>query len=440
MKRVIILFSLFFPFLTNAQNTMYFMNRLPQNLSLNPAFVPEAKFFLTLPGMGGISANAYNSGFNYNELDEFINNLENDSYNPDEFVNSIGDYNRFFAEAQANLFSLGFKLKEKNYISMGLTANSTANLRAASEIAYLLADLDDLNDDNFPLQVDDIDLLTTNYLTLGFTYSRIINERLTLGISPHINFNQAGVKTSQLGYRVELEEDEFDTNYNQFLLGKITLGMPVEINPEAIDGNELNTDEDLFPENWEDDITMGDLLRNKSLSVDLGATYQWKKWTFSASILNIGSTSWKNNSYQLTGSNESVLIREEDKISIGLPTKFYLGAVRQFSPKWNYGVVFNHTRYISAPVSTATVSLNGYIGKMLSTSVSYTAGYKFDNLGIGFRLRFLPGMDLYLVTDNIIQAFSYKNAYRFSAAAGINFTFGFRENASEPILPLEEEK
>ena len=49
-------------------------------------------------------------------------------------------------------------------------------------------------------------------------------------------------------------------------------------------------------------------------------------------------------------------------------------------------------------------------------------------------------MDMYLVTDNIIQAFSYKNAYRLSAAAGINFTFGFRENASESILPQEEEK
>lgn len=67
---------------------------------------------------------------------------------------------------------------------------------------------------------------------------------------------------------------------------------------------------------------------------------------------------------------------------------------------------------------------------MLSTSFSYTAGYKFDNIGLGFRLRFFPGMDLFFVTDNVIQVLSYKKAYRMSGAVGINFAVGIKNYLS----------
>jgi hypothetical protein len=106
--------------------------------------------------------------------------------------------------------------------------------------------------------------------------------------------------------------------------------------------------------------------------------------------------------------------------------------MRQFTPKWNYALLFNNNFFNTGSVATATASLNGYIGGALSASISYTAGYKYDNLGIGFRLRFLPGTDLYFVTDNIIQAFNYKNAYRLTAAAGINISIGVKEKQYVP--------
>ena len=76
---------------------------------------------------------------------------------------------------------------------------------------------------------------------------------------------------------------------------------------------------------------------------------------------------------------------------------------------------------------------------MISTSVSYTAGYKFNNIGFGLRLRFLPGTDLYFVTDNIIQVFSPKIAYRLTAAFGINVSIGFSDKIKETNTPVFEE-
>lgn len=418
---------------------MYFMDRLPQNIAFNPAIMPKMKFYFGMPVFGGVASQVYNSGFTYNEMIDFTNNLKNKNYNPDDFVKSIGEYNLFTEETSMNILSFGFKLKEKGYLSFLVTMNNLFINKASTDIAYVVADLNNLYPEDFPVVVDDISLTANIYMNFGVTYSRIINEHLTLGITPRINFNQAGLKTSNLYFKVDRIESETDSpEYEKTFSGEMELGLPIEINPEATDNGELILDAGLLPENWQKDMTLGSFLQNKSLMVDLGATYEIEKWTFSASILNIGASVFTTNAYELNGNNDKVLVNETEKIKIGIPTKFYAGAMRQFSPKWNYALLFNNNFYSTGSVATATASLNGYVGKTLSTSVSYTAGYKFDNLGIGLRFRFFPGTDLYFVTDNIIQAFNYKNAYRLTAAAGINISIGINDKSSVPAdMPLE---
>ncbi|HSH19109.1 MAG TPA: DUF5723 family protein [Draconibacterium sp.] len=437
MKRATIILLLFAAYFSEAQNTMYFMDRLPQNIAYNPAIMPKMDFFIGLPGIGGVNTQAYNSGFNYNEINDFFDNLNNPNYNPDDFVKSIGDYNLFTGEASVNMASFGFKIKEKAYLSFLVTMNSLFINKASSEIAYILADLDNLYPEDFPIIVDDFSAKGNAYLNFGVTYSRMINEHLTLGITPRINFNQAGLKTNNLYFRVDYNEPEIDVSkdeYEETYRGDIEIGLPTEINPEAIEDGELVGDADLLPENWEEDITLGRILKDKSFMVDIGATYNLEKWTFSASLLNLGNSVFKTDGYMLNGNGDKVFVNEVYKIKIGIPTKLYIGAMRQFLPKWNYALLFNNNFYSTGSVATATASLNGYIGSALSASISYTAGYKYDNLGIGFRLRFLPGTDLYFVTDNIIQAFNYRNAYRFTAAAGINISIGIKEKLYDPIV------
>jgi hypothetical protein len=432
LKIFVILF--FSTFTVMAQNTMYFMDRLPQSIKYNPSIMPEMDFFLGLPGMGGVSVQAYNSGFNYNELNYFIDHIWDANYNPDDFVNSIGSHNNFSMAADVNLLSIGFKLKNNDFLSFAINANSYFTNTAASEIAYLLADIDDITDEDFPIEVDDISVLTNHYINFGATYARKIDDHLTIGITPKINFNLAGLSTSKLRLSMDLIETEYgDRDYEESYYGDINLGLFTEINPDAIDGNELIIGEPLLPDGWEEELN----LRNKSLSLDIGATYEIDKWMFSASILNIGRSSYKRNGYKLSGNGNSVLVNENEKIKIGIPAQIYIGASRQFAPKWNYALLLNNNFYNTGSEASATVSLNGFVGSALSTSVSYTAGYKFDNLGLGFRLRFLPGVDMFMVTDNIIQAFNYKNAYRLTMAFGINIAAGIMDKNQIELPEIE---
>ena len=442
MKLFLSILFLLVIYICEAQNTMYFMDGLPQSIAFNPAIMPKMDFFIGLPGIGGVNTQLYNSGFNYNELEDFSNKLDNENYNPDEFVNSIGDYNLFTGEASVNLASFGFKLKESGFLSFSLAMNSLLINKSSSDIAYLLTDLDDISEKDFPIEIDGISLKGNAYMNFGITYSRKINEHLTLGITPRINFNMAGISTSDISFKVEKEETSVDDNnesdYSQTLSGEVFLGLPTKINPKAVDNGELIFDEGLLPENWTDDNSLSRMMKDKSLMVDIGATYEFEKWTFSASILNIGSSVYKTDGYFLSGNNDKVLVSSSEKVKISIPTKLYIGAMRQFSPKWNYALLFNNNFYSSGSVATATASLNGYIGRALSTSVSYTAGYKFNNLGIGLRIRFLQGSDLYFVTDNIIQAFNYKNAYRLTAALGINIAIGVKDKQYfTNVIPID---
>jgi hypothetical protein len=425
-------FILFLFNLSYGQNTFYFMEHMPQKQTFNPAFIPKVDFFLNLPGMNGVSVNAYNSGFNYNELDYFLDQLNNPGYNADEFIQKIGESNRFKSEARANIFGFGFRIKDESFFSFQIASNHALNINAESDIVYLLTDYNDIDEIKFPVVVDGVDLMMNNYMNIGVNYSRKLNENLTIGVSPNINYNLAGIKTKNLSYVVDIEsEGEYDYNeYTETFSGEAVLGLPVQINQNAISGGELDLEQDILPANWEEDLTISDLFKNGNFSVNLGATYQLNKWNFSASILNLGTSGWKRNAYRLVGNNDVIRVYEE-KVKIGIPPKIYLGAARQFSPRWNYGFIFENTFYQGKSLAAGTLSLNGAVGRMLSTSFSYTAGYKFDNIGLGFRLRFFPGMDLFFVTDNVIQAFNYKKAYRMSGAVGINFAVGIK-NYLEP--------
>ncbi len=403
------------------------MEHMPQKQTFNPAFIPKVDFFLNLAGINGISVNAYNSGFNYSELDDFLGQLNKPGYNPDEFIGSIGESNRFKSEAWANIFGFGFKINDISFFSAHISSNHTLNINAESDIVYLLTDYNDIDEVKFPVVVDGVDLMMNTYMNIGVNYSRKLNENLTIGISPNINYYFAGVKAKNLSYVVDIEsEGEYDHNkYTETFSGEAVLGLPVQINPNAISGGELDLEQDILPVNWEEELRISDLFKNGNFSVNLGATYQLNKWDFSASILNLGTSGWKRNAYRLVGNNDVIRVYEE-KVKIGIPPKIYLGASRQFSPRWNYGVVLENTFFPGKPMAAATLSMNGAVGRMLSTSFSYTAGYKFDNIGLGFRLRFFPGMDLFFVTDNVIQAFNYKKAYRISGAVGINFAVGIK--------------
>lgn len=164
-----------------AQNTMYFMDRLPQQLSFNPALMPQVNFFINFPIMGGNQINVYNSGFNYTQFKDFSDNLGIENYNPDKFIKSIGDFNQTNIETRTNLFAAGFKINGKNYFSISASFRSILELKAPSDFVYLLDDYEKIVD-RMPLSIEGANLVFNSFSQVGITYSRVLGEKLTIGL------------------------------------------------------------------------------------------------------------------------------------------------------------------------------------------------------------------------------------------------------------------
>jgi len=256
---------------TIAQNTMYFMDRLPQQLNFNPALMPRVNFFLNLPGIGGNQIDIYNSGFNYRQFMDFQDNLESENYNPDEFINSIGDFNQINLETRTNLLAFGFGLKNKGYFSMSASVRSFLELKAPSNFVYLLDDYEKIAD-RMPLNIEGANVVFNSFSQVAITYSRVFGEKFTIGISPKLIGALGGIRSDKLSLEVsQTGQYDFETEYS----GEAQIGLPVPINPRAIDGNgELDEDEDILPENWKEDIKVSSLFQNAGFAFDFGVNYE----------------------------------------------------------------------------------------------------------------------------------------------------------------------
>jgi hypothetical protein len=203
---------------------------------------------------------------------------------------------------------------------------------------------------------------------------------------------------------------------------------------------------------------------NFGIAIDLGGVYQLNsKITLSASIVDIGRISFKNNvnsmskvsNYLWTGidfsnsidstntnyiSPSDVVKKETDKMKnsflpkqsdvksdpfkVSIPVKYNIGGTYKINDKFNVGLLDRLYKYGSISRNTMTLSGNAYFGNFFSLTGSYTmAGNSYNNLGLGVALR-EGAMQLYFVSDNILALADPSKARFVNARMGINFLFG----------------
>ncbi len=284
-------------------------------------------------------------------------------------------------------------------------------------------------DDRLPLSIEGANLVFNSFSQVAITYSRAIGEKLTIGISPKLIGALGGIKSDKLSLKVsQTGQEDFEIEYS----GEAQIGLPVPINPRAIDENgELNPDEGILPENWMENIKISSMFQNVGFAFDLGVNYELnKKISLSASLLDIGSSRWSGNGYESSLDNETYKIKKNQTVKIKIPSKIYLGVNYRLSQKWNTGLLVSDAMYSNGNRIATVISLNGYVFRLLSTSISYVNSYGKSNVGLGIRLRIFPGMDLFAVTDNLTQIMDYKKAHNASIAFGFNIAYGIKQKTA----------
>jgi len=469
---------------------LYFMNGIPQIVQMNPALQPKANVYVFFPVI-----NFNVDLFTDLAIKDIFQPQGNNLYTPFQQEYDYRKLRRSIGRnatmvnlgADWDILGFGFRTRKNNYFSFGLSLHGFGNVAMPSDFFKITENLFPANStfDFSPLRGRG--MVYTQFL---FGYSRIINDRLTVGVNvkPLIGLTAFSTRINKFELRTGLDEWTLTAD------GKFFLSAPLEVVKER--DNDDNYTYNLVDRL--DGLSNTDIVRkyskfnNPGIAFDFGATYKIdERLTVSASLNNLGFISWNRDLSGITfpggsfafeglevdASQESSTddqIRDQldkllddildgldgeihnDKFSTFLPTVFHAAASYQLTRRSTVGLL-SRTVFWQGSVRQS-FNLSYYtpvIGNFLlfNTGLTYQINSTvYANLGLIFNfgpLQFYTLVDYipfqwsrisidgdpllpnFLGFDNFpLPAHGKSLALRF----GLNFTFGRHGFRNNPML------
>jgi|GEM_PF-2125350 len=430
--------------------SLYNLNAAPQSYSLNPGRLPMSNGYLSIPALGNLNASFSNSGFNYSALfpaadstgqENSINFFDNGFQ---AFLSEIEAENRLLADINAGWLDFGFRAG-RNFFSLSANENISLQLDYPKAFFDMLNEVD-LGDTLSAGALYDLSSLGLNILhyrsyALGFT--RQISSRFS-----------AGARIKML--------DGIGTIFSE------NSGLQF-INDPQNTALEINGGLNIFSSGLSTLINNGSTYLNRrsntGLAFDIGASFTTEKLDLSASILNIGSITWKNDiAYDGISSSkfkfptddidafEAEFNRFTDSISLQrdsqavtsfkttLPALAYFSANYYVTPQTSVNFLLN-PRYYNQDVDLAfSVGVQTRIKKILQLGVNYASFNKnIFNIGASASLNLGP-LQIFAATDNLPAILNWQNASNVHLNAGLSLAFNGRSRNEQLALWEPEEK
>ncbi len=415
--------------------------KTPYTYRVNPAVMPESKFFISfLPLLGTQNFQLTNRIAAINQV--FVPNATGDSLvlnNSESFYDRMGKKTYLGLEMTNQIFAFGFKVK-KNYFTLDISNRLTTEIGLGSDLLKFLAQG---NGSEMLLgkraSFDGLGASLLSYIEYGLGYTRTVNDNLSVGGRLKLLSGIANLKGTDT--KIGITTDASD--YSLTIDGQAN----IKSSNTAIfsDSAYMNS---LDPMRF---AKMAYNFSNFGMAVDLGATYKLvDKIVLKASVIDLGFIKWSQGianyqvqpfSYKFSGINLNDVINDKDNSSsslvdslssiiktgkssesyyTGLPTRIYLGG----DYVWNkyltsginwYNEIYNSS-YRTGLILSSTLSVSHWFGMTLNYGM-YAGSY--SNVGIGLRLR-----GFYILTDNLVSLINYQATRVGSIAIGFNITVG----------------
>jgi outer membrane protein OmpA-like peptidoglycan-associated protein len=476
-KSLIVLFAVFAAASTvSAQvNTLYYMKMMPTRHDLNPAFQPTENWYIGLPtyfhaGVGNNSL-AFNDVFYPKMIDGHNKTIMfwHEGENQTDFYDKLGGTTKLFQDLSANILSFGFR-KNNAYWNFSIAAKEFSSVYLPKDLfkfgVYGMPDTINVNKFN----LDRLSFQMTAYTEIGLGYSKVINERLTVGGKAKFLIGLLNTSFVPTKLRIEGTTEYLDLQFE----GQVNTSVPYIHNTYGEEGlitykedgtiDDLNTDD--YPSELSDFVKWVTDPAGIGGAIDLGVSYKiTDRLSVSAALMDLGFISWnKNKSLSLLPTKESshftgvpMYLKEEhetitnwadtygdvllDSINYKtahkgyttlLPAKLLVGAEYGLvKDKITVGVLSRTTYLNKALFEEVTASLNIIPSDFFNANVSYSViNGNFGTIGLGLGGRLGP-LTLYVAGDympfnratwdNI--PVPYKNQ-AFNVQAGLVFTFG----------------
>ena len=458
----------------NAQqvNTLYFLENTPVRHYMNPAIQPISKVYVSLPVIGYTSMwGGDYSGFGGVTMQDVIyKSYKGETITPlhpdgdkKKFLNTLSKSIFIGDDAQINLLSFGFRIKERGYFHFTLNEKMDGGVILPKSLYEFfldggMKDLDGVNSFNLKSFGADMAL----YTELGLGYSHEINEHWTVGGKLKVLMGQMYVAMSNKKFDMNLSTDEWVLTGN----GNAYAALPVEALPETFDGNyfsnlELPSGTDMVmnlvkPKGWGGALDLGftykpiSQLQISAAVTDLGFIYwnKGRKYSYdidgvyegagdlkyadfkneddkfdSDRLMDTITTSLENtykNMFHQTDASDGFVRMTNAKLNVGLDANFWDNRVGV--GVYSRTKLFNKRLYEEVTLGAAFRPVHWF---QIAASYSFINGH-WSSMGAALGLVTYEGLGLTLAMDYIpfsYAAVSGKNVLPYKVP-GVNFALG----------------
>lgn len=426
------------------ENTLYFMNAMPQSALYNPAKKLDFKIGISLPALSGGYFSLQNEGFSLRDAVTVDNGTATISL--DNLANSLEDRNAFSAELATELIGVYLNL-DKFSINFHVGDRIYTQLEYPRELVELIAKGNGHPDFLGQQIVIDPAIQGVHYreFSLGGAYEAM-EGKLRLG---------ANLKYLKgVGY--------IESRAVQAVLTTESTGnYPLTV---SASGEVVTAGAAVFTQtnNLEDYLNSPG---NSGFAVDLGASYELNdKITLELSVVNaLGGISWKeeveeysintaNSNYTFEGIEVLDLFKAEngdelydsgidsleaifqfdnggvatagESFSSSVPTQIHIGGQYDLGSGLRLNALLSHRSFQGNGTTQFSVAGIKDFGRWATVALSYNAAPQAPmNVGFGFSLN-LP-VQVHFISDNLLSGLIAPESARYiSGRIGINIAIG----------------
>ncbi len=419
--------------LLNAQNSyvLYGFTDVPQSISLNPAFRPDASFFIGIPVISNVEVSLLNTEGSYSDFfkrDPGKNVDVLDMTNVIKAGNQVG-FSRF--QVNEDLLFAGFRIK-KTFFSIGMSQRLSFNIVANNDLLKLIWYSEAQNAGSV-LHLDNTTLSESHMLDYHIGLSVPVTSNINIGARVHLLQGLSNIQTKNSGLSFTTQSDG-NGGYNMYTSAYLL------VNTSGYQDNGNN--------NFNASQYLSDF-NNIGFAIDLGGSVKLNdQLNVTASVLDLGSVSYHSNNQNfqtnadninLTGSLSNIF-KSNDALShlgdtlkslfnatqfsqnytVSLPTRIYVGAAYNLSQHGGrISVLFADQLYKGYNNMAASLGYDYALGRHFSFKANYTyiKGDPF-NVGAALAFQFKP-IQFYVYTDNILTV-SWKTSKYAHAGFGLN--------------------
>lgn len=425
--------------------SLYHMESLPQRSSLNPALLPDCKWFIGFPGFNSVGMQATNSGFNLNAINNaIVVNPNGNLLDLNAMLDVFSRQNYLSIKADQTWAHFGFRAK-KHFFSANVTDKAGFKFGYPKDLFRFIIDgnggsnLGETFDFRFSADA-------YHYREFGLSYAYRLSDKITLGarIKYLKGITRAELKEASLKVRTRPEDYAFEVSSNVELNVASSLGQLITADGSAsvMDGAGLYRG-----------------IKNKGWGIDLGAEYAVSdRLSLSAGLIDLGSINWVQNTASLVSANPDATIVYDgfnissadtvfdpeqyfDKLadslnglfgldtlrrsfSSSLSAELMLGASYALRKNLKLNALFYGDVYNKRLMGGLTLGLFWRPVKMFSLNINNTF-YGRAWLNPGICMAFNAGaVQTYFASENFLAPFAPGSARGAAFRAGINLTFG----------------